>query len=263
MLDGSVTAAHLRTGVDDNLIRLHPRITYHLARVISADSRSMIAEIAADGSRELILESLKKLESKMPVTIEGLEWGWSANTNTLPEIGRALKQDHLASVNPGVGYVAFEPDKKTFLIRYILVLSLTIALFFSLALKFYLERSFVLDLTYVIMMIIWFFSLNEIPLDIRRYAAKIECNEENVKITYWIGKKKVAIDWQAIWGMESTSREFRLYHGEKTERFILNARNGRKETETMLKTIIERASLRFVQVGFQKAVYKRHDAPAE
>ncbi len=219
----------------------------------------MIAEIVTDGNKEMISTHLQTLEGRLPVAIESLDWGWGTNDDTAPEINQSLKQDPLAKLKPEVGQITFTPSKKTLLTRYILMLSLTVTLISLLIAKFYLERSFTLDMTYAIVFMVWLFSLNEVPLDLRRYIAKIECNQTNVEITSWIRKKAVNIDWQEIWGMEYSYSECRLYTHEGIVRFLLNTGITRKET--MLKTIIERSSLNFVETDFRKTVYKRYDAP--
>lgn len=262
LLDNSVAVDGLRTAIDDHLIRLHPRITYHLGRVISVDPQSVVVEIATDGNKELIVTHLKKIEEAMPVAIDRVAWGWSADEKA-SDHARYLKQDPLSDIKPDIGQVKYEMSKQTLVYRYVFMVAFTIALLTLLVTKFYMDRSLALDMTYTLVFVIWLFLLSEIPLDIRRYVEKIECGQTNLEITSWIRGKSVKMDWQEIWGMEYSYRECKLYSNKKTVRVLLNAGNVLKGKENMLKTIVERSSLNFVETNFVKTVYKRYDAPDE
>jgi hypothetical protein len=261
-LNNSVSVDDLRQVIDDVLIRLHPRITYQIGRVIWFDSHTMLAEIAAEGDKDLLALYLKRIEEKMPVEIESLAWGWREGEKVSNPV-RHLKQDPLANIEPDSGLAKYAMSKLKIVFRYILMVSLTIALITLLVTKFYLTRALVVDLTYALVFGIWLISLSEIPLDIRRYVDRIECDHTNLVISYWVRKNPIVLDWREIWGLEFSYRECKLYSNKKTVRVLLHAGNVLIRKENLLKTMIRRSSLNFVETNFVKTVYKRSDAPDE
>jgi hypothetical protein len=80
-------------------------------------------------------------------------------------------------------------------------------------------------------------------------------------VTYWFRKRVVRLCWEGIRGLDYTDSVCVIYSNENPARFLISEQSGCKEKMVILKTIVQGASLNYVEGDFRKVVYKRYDAP--
>lgn len=252
-LDDSVTVNKLRTAIEDILLHLHPRITYRLGLVSNISSNSFFAEIASDGEKALLEAYLHTIQDKLPVRVLRFGWGWIAKDAMDHSINQVPPQSD-------VNTQSFLPNTNVFPLRYILSISLIFALTLFLIVRFYLDQLLFLDNAYQFLFIFWLISLIEIPLDIRLYVQKIDCEQTELVVTYSFKKKTIRMSWETIEGLECRNMIYIIHRrNDSPLRFYIN--NGFKEKHAMLAAIIQGASLNEVEMGASKAVYKQYEAP--
>jgi hypothetical protein len=251
-LDDSVTADHLKTAIENILLRLHPRITYHLGLVSNTGSSSFFAEIASDGKKDLLEAHLHNIQDKLPVRVERLGWGW------ITKDAMNLSKDHAPQPSEAKAR-SFLLNANVFPLRYILSISLILALLLVLIARFYFDWSLFLDSAFQFLFTIWLFSTTEIPLDIRLYVQHIDCDLAELVVVYSFKKKTICMSWETIEGLEYQNMIYMIHRRDNIPiRFYMN--KGFKERHALLATITQRASLNEVESGIGKAVYKRYDA---
>ena len=240
-------------------------MTYTIGRVTSPEPQIILAEIATDVKRELAISHLKGIEEELPVVMESIGWGWIASTasvklpaTTSPDLNR----DPLVLMEAPNGPETFLLSKKVFWFRYLFWLSLTVILIFLLIGGGYFSHpSPVLAGIYLIVFLLWLYSMGEVSFDIRLYGEKIACGPIGLDVTYWFRRKAVRLLWKEIKEMEYTNSVCVINCQEGPVRFLISERSGCKEKMVILKTIVQRASLNYVEGDFRKSVYKRYEAP--
>jgi hypothetical protein len=252
-LDDSVTVNEIRIAIEDILLHLQPRITYRLGLVSNISSNSFLAEIASDGKKELLDAYLRTIQDKLPVRVGQFGWGWIAKEAIDYSINHAPQQPEVVDTR------SFLPNTNVFPLRYILSISLMFVLILFLIIRFYLDQLLFLDNAYQILFILWLILLIEIPLDIRLYVKKINCELTELVVMYSFKKKTIRMSWETIDGLERRDTIYIIYRrNDSPLRFYIN--NGFKEKHAMLTTITQKASLNEVETGVSKAVYKRYEA---
>lgn len=260
VLDGSVTEDNLKVAIEDILLRLHPRITYHLGQTSVSASGNAILEMASDGEKDFLESHLKGIEAKLPVTVEYLGWGWIVSDNVGLPANQSSRPPHLAAIEPATGTVSFMLSGKAFVLGYFWEIILTIILIFLLFARIYLKKLLAIDFIYYVVFMLWLLSLYETPLDIRPYAKKIDCDLTELTVTYWFKKEAVQVSWESIWSLEYKRNTWLIHHNkEKPIRFL--TRDKFKNKSILLKTIVQRASLNLVESGIGTSIYKRYEAP--
>ncbi|MGB7540193.1 MAG: hypothetical protein WBM17_16755 [Anaerolineales bacterium] len=257
---GGVADDDLKAAVEDTLQRLHPGLTYRVGRAGRTDPQSISVEIASEGKKEALLPHLKRIEPKLPVTLDRIDWGWdSGDASLAPSLIRNpdLPPDPLASTPAPVGPAVFPPAGKMFWLRYIGFLLLTLALGISFYFKFSNANSPVWDGVFLALYFFWLFSLNGIQLNPWRLARKIDCGETGIEVSYWFRGTPARLRWADIRGMDLTYTTCIIRGNSSPIKFAINENFGFKEKNVILKTIAERASLRFVE----GPIYRRAEAP--
>lgn len=249
-LDDSVTVEVLKRAIEDILLHLHPRITYHLGFISKSSPNSFLAEIASDGKKELLEAYLHTLQDKLPVRAQQFGWGWIVEDSPL----------HPTPQQSEVETRSFSPNINVFPLRYLLSISLLFALVLFLAIRFYFDQLRFLDSAYQILFIFWLVSLIEIPLDIRLYVQKIDCDQNELILKYSFKEKTIHMPWETIEGLERQNMMYIIRRRNNPPvRFYIN--NGFKEKDALLSMITQRASLHEVETGVSKVIYKQYGAP--
>jgi hypothetical protein len=252
VLDGSVTANGLRVAIENILLRLHPRITYHLGLISNFGPNYLLAEIASDGKKELLESYLNGIQDKLPVHVEQLGWGWIVKDAMELSKNQASRQS-------GVNAQSFLLNRHLFPLIYILSIGLIFVLILLLVARFYFAQSLFLDTAFQVVFIVWLFSTGEIPLDFRLYVQRIDCEPAELAITYSFKTRTVRVNWETIEGLEHRNMLYIIYRRDnKPVRFYVS--HGFKEKHAMLAAITQRASLNEVESGISKAVYRRYEA---
>lgn len=262
-LEPSVTVKELRDELEQVLLRLHPRVTYKLGQVYKNSYGKLIAEIAMDGQRSLLNETLKSKQWGTTIAFERLRWGWFSDNEDaalLVSVTGAIKADPLAGVAPIEGTGEYVLRKRLLHGRYIALMIATLAVILLLIANVINTRSPVLEGLYIAFFAIFMFTLNDTPIDIRVYAEKITLTERMLIVSFWLLKKPVSLEWEKIWGLDYTSPVCKvLSEGSKT-RFLLSERFGCQDKSIVLKTIADRANLMYVDGNFQNSIYRKPDA---
>ncbi len=242
------------------LLRLHPRITYKIGQVAPGVDGRMYAHIAVDGKRELLETALKTAQWKLPISFEGLTWGWMVDNEEvalLMESTSPLDTDPLAQVEAQAGTREFILNKKRFTFRYILLVLSTVVMLLLLIANGIRTHVPALEAVYLVFFAIWLFSLNETPFDYRVYTQKIVCDMDRLQVFYWLPRRVVSLEWTKITGMEYTEPVCTLLHDAGKLRFLVSERFGCREKPTVLKTIVDRSGLHYVEGNLTRLEYRR------
>ena len=122
---------HLRKEVDELLLKLHPRITYKMGQVFTSLDGHFLAEIAMEGKRQLLMETLKSNVWVAPVQFQGLSWGWTNENEGATSQASArspIEVDPLAMIVPLEGVREFHLSKRKLRGRYILLMLSTLVM---------------------------------------------------------------------------------------------------------------------------------------
>ncbi len=260
----AVAPEQVKAAVEDALLRLHPGITYRMGHAARIDPQTVFVEIGSEGKKEVLEPRLKSFESKLPVALDRIDWGWETGDSSLsPTLiqNPDLRADPLASVEAPGGMAVFPSDNKLVGLRYALFFLLTLALGTAVFFKASRERSLTWDGLFLGAYILWLFSLDGIPFDPRRLAGRIECGGSGLEVAFRFRKKPVRVRWEDLWGMDFTPYTCIIRSTPATIKFSIGEGSGFREKDTILKTISDRASLRFVEGGFRMPFYRRADAP--
>ena len=260
----AVTTEQVKAAVEDALMRLHPGITSRIGQAARIDPQTVSAEIASEGKKESLFPPLKRIESKLPVTLERIDWGWDSGESPLVSSlirNPDLAPDPLAKITAPAGPAVFPSDEKMFWLRYTGFFLLTLALGVSFYAKFFNDSSPVWDSLFLGLYFIWLFSLNGIPLDPRWMARRIECGKDGLEVSYRFRRAPVRMRWADIRGMDFTYTACIIQGNSSAIKIAINENSGFREKNVILKTIVERASLRFVEGRFWKPFYRRAEAP--
>ncbi len=263
LLDPTVTTLALKEELDSVLLRLHPRITYKLGRVYQESNGKLRAELAMDGKRELLDETSKAWVWKLPVRFDSLSWGWmmaNEDAGLYASATSSIDVDPLAGVEPIDGASEFLVSKRRLQGRYIALMISTLGLILLFIANAIDPHSLILEGIYLVWFAIFMFSLNDTPVDIRVYAEKIGIRQQKLEVSYWMRKDPASLEWDKIWGLEYVSPVCLIYSGDDKRRFLLSERFGCKEKDVVLKTIVHRAALSYVEGNVQKLIYRKPDA---
>jgi len=259
----SISATDLREEVDRVLLRLHPRITYKMGPLYRGVDGAMLANIAMDGKRQLLEEAFRSKVWSLPVRFEKLTWGWSTENEDallLISANAPLEADPLAGVEPLDGSLEITMSKRRMQGRYIALMLSTLALLLMLFVNFRYPRSTVWEGIYIVFFALFMFTLNDTPIDVRVYVDKITIRSEELEVSFWMLKKPACLPWEQIWGVDYTNPLCTLLTKENKLRFLLSKRFGCEQKDEVLKTIVERAGLSYVEGNFQILSYRKPDA---
>jgi len=249
--------------VEQVLLRLHPRITYKIGQVTESAAGLMLAQIMVDGKRELLVKALKSKQWNLPVHFEGLTWGWmmeNEDATFLASATTAINVDPLAGMEAVDETREFPLSKRRLWLRYISMIVFTmvwIALLIANALH---TNSPVLEGIYIVSFAIWLISLNETPFDLRVYANKIALGRTGLEVTYWYRKGAFHVDWQDIWGLDYSNSVCEVHNNGGRLRFLVSERFGCKEKKVVLKTIVRKSELHYVEGNSMVQMYRRAEA---
>jgi hypothetical protein len=260
---GEMDPATLRLAVEDALQPLHPRFTYRMGIAARKDPQTITVEIASEASQETLAPQWKLVERKLPVSLERISWGWDSGDSSLAS--RQIQNpdvpaDPFASVAAPAGPAVFLSKSHTPVLRCLLFGFLTVALGVALYEKFHNSASPEWDILLFLAYLPWFFSLGEIQFNPFRLARRIDCGDGGIEVQYWIGGKTTRADWKDVWGLDFTRSNCVLRTSGAPIHFSLSNNSGFEKEKVLLKTIVERAELRFVKGQFWSPFYRRADA---
>ena len=256
----SITPDVLREAVEQALLRLHPQITYKIRHVADNGDGTMRVEMVMDGKRDLLETIMLQKGWKLPVKLEEIGWGWIAGDWDTQTSTLTFEVDPLVAIQPLDGQHEFQLGNRRQWLRYIFLIISTLMMILLLAANGLHYDFPALQWIYIIGFALWLFYLNETPFDIRIYARKIICSQEGLKIDYWYMNQSVILGWKEIWGMDFSEPVCKVYTEGRMTRFLISERFGCKQQKPVLKTIVERARLNYVEGNFRNTSYRRYEA---
>ncbi len=262
-LDASVTAADLRGEVDQVLLRLHPRITYKMGEVFQWVDGKWLAMIAADGNRLLIDEVFTNRKWTLPVRFESLNWGWTVENEDVALLAASLTPldaNPLATVQPLDGSPEIRLRSWPTLGRYLSLIFFTLLMIALLIANAIHPSAPLLEGLYIVGFALWMFFLNETTFDFRVYARSFRLLADGLEVSYWLAHRPRKVAWSSISGMDYINPLCKVMSQDGTLRFLISERFGCKDRPAVLKTIVSRAGLRYVEGNFQKLVYRKPGA---
>jgi len=262
-IGSSFSTDDLRNEVGQVLLQLHPRITYKLGQVFQGADGKLLAEIAVDGKRELLEEALKSNVWKLPARYESLWWGWMVENEDATLLAAAtvsIDVDPLERMEPIEGEGEFPVNKWQLRGRYITLMVSTLVMILIFIANAIHTHSPLLEGIYLVSFGIFLFSLNDTPLDFRVYAEKISIKLQKLEVSYWMLNKPVSLEWDKIWGLDYVNPVCMVYSEIGKTRFLLSERFGCKDKSIVMKTIVKRANLNYVEGNFRRTEYRRYDA---
>jgi hypothetical protein len=259
----SVAPELLKAAVEDVLLHLHPGITFRMGRISRIDPQNVSVEIASEGKKEALFPPLSRINSKIPVALERIDWGWDSGESSLASSminNPDLSPDPLAKITAPAGPAVFSSDGRIFWLRYIGFFLLTLGLGISIYEKFSNDTSLLWDGLFLGFYTLWLFSLSGIRLDPRGLARKIDCREDGLEVTYRFRRTPARLRWADIQGMDFTYTACIILGNPSAIKIALNEYSGFKQKNVIQKIIVERASLRFVEGRFWRPYYRRAEA---
>lgn len=258
----SVPSDDLRNAVDDVLLRMHPKYTYRLGRCTASESGRLVVEIESEAKKENLSERFRKIEQTLPVVLESVAWGWAEDGGPELESSRGpldWGKDPLARIEPLPLPTAFLPTNQRLVFRFILFAILTLTLILSFLVRFVLGRILLMEMVWVAFYAVWLFTLPEIPFDLRPLLEKIECAPDELVLSFLFPSRTVRLPWESIRELTAGFSGCTLRGEGKPVRFFLRGKGGFREKNVILKTIVHRTSLRFVENNLVRSVYRRND----
>ena len=259
----TVTIDHLRDEVDHVLLRLHPRITYKMGQVYQGTEGKLLAQITVDGKRQLLQDAFSHHQWVLPVNFERLSWGWlqeDEDASLSFSVNKSIEVDPLKEVPSMVGEGEYLLSKGLLRGKYLALLVSTVILLVILIANVIYPKTPWLMVLYAVAFAIFMFALSDTPLDLRVYGQKLAIRSDGLEIRFWLLHKSAYIDWSSIWGLDYSNPVCELLSTHGKMRFLLSEQYGCKEQTALLKTMVTRAGLLYLEGNFRRLSYRKPDA---
>src|SRR3990172_503506 len=97
----TISADEIRAAVELIFLRASPPISFRMGAIVPISENRLVVEIASDASKGRLHELLKRLETKVGISVEQIGWGWIGSGGGIPpiseELAGHLRQDPLLS----------------------------------------------------------------------------------------------------------------------------------------------------------------------
>jgi hypothetical protein len=263
LLDRQLNAAQIKAAVESELLRAP--ITFRVGAIAPAEGDTVLVEIASDAKRADLARMLKGVESTRRLQLECVGWGWLITGATAKNtLGMATEYDPYASVQTQAEDTKeYACNIRRLAIRQavgcvFLLWFVAIPVMFILNV---LERRFLDAVMIVIYMGLLFSGASFNPWTLLAYASRIRCDQVGIEVKFWLRPSPRRHAWTEIEGLEigagASDHVYTIRSGQGFLRFSTEKLN---EEPTLIKTILERASLHFVEGIVGRATYRRFDA---
>ncbi len=250
-LDHSVAEMEIKSALDDLFRQTMPKVKYRLNRIHKMNSGIVLVEIASSANKDLLESRLKALDSRLPIRVEALGWGWVAGS----------KPHAVTEAIP----MTFQLGTIWDLVRYALLLIFTAAEIALPFLKPWIKnQKSLVDLTFFAIfaiLAIWMFLSNNTPLDFRLFAKQADCLPAELVLTYRFRMKPVHLKWEDICGLKIEGHNCILTTNQRKSRFYISSILKIHNMNRFIKTIAQQAALNEVNYEIGQELYKRYDAP--
>lgn len=253
-------ATQIKRSVEDALLR--QPITFRLGAIAPAEDNIVLVEIASDAKRADLARILKSVESTHGTQVESIHWGWLV-TGSAGKPGDPDADPYASAQAQAEETQEYIGQTKWIAIRQGIgcVFLLALVTYPVLILLHLLERRYwdIVALTIYMALILSGASFN--PRTLLAHVSRIRCDQGGIEIKYWLRPTPRRKAWSEIQVMETGTlglpRVCTLRTSGDSISFSLE---NLSERSRLIKTIIERASLHFVENAFGRIIYKRSDA---
>ncbi len=263
-LTGSALAFdNIKDEVERVLFRLHPRITYKMGQIYQAPGGTLLAQFMVDGKHQLLLDAFSRHDWALPVRFDGLSWGWLHDDEEASSIisgTKAFEVDPLRAVAPLAGQGEYTLIKGLLRGKYLTLMISTLALLLILIANAVYPKVPWLMVLYALAFAVFMFTLSDTPLDLRVYGQRLSFRPEGLEIKHWLLPKPTFLAWDNIWGLNYSNPVCELMGTHSKLRFLLSEQYGCQEQAMLLKTMVARAGLLYVEGNFRKLSYRKPDA---
>ncbi len=271
-LDAALTPEKIKAQVERDI--LHGRAAfYRLGKTSQIAPDKILLEIASKLKPAEVLQYFRGQEESFAVRIEQLRWGWPiTSAEKLPITG--MTSDRYATAQPQSTENASYTYSRWELVRYIAHLAVNIAaVIYILFTVFILLRGYSFQLSPItslvncLMVYMWgylFFGVRGFPIP---YVIYIRSTMDYLEIKYGFWGKPKRLAWSEINQLELPLQQVYLQpaivRAQHTAlRFPTGMERVNQET-TLLKTILQRATLVLAEDSGIKLIYRRSDSAAE
>jgi hypothetical protein len=274
LLDSQLNTAQIKAAVETELLRAP--ITFKVGAVALTEGNVALVEIASGEKRPALARRLKGLESKYPLQLECVGWGWPVSGAAIKSAGEAPSGEHdpcttmQAQVEDTREYalantrqfVAKQAIKLILLIGFVAIPVLA-----ALGVLNGVSAMGILNGVNCIMAAMYpalFFSgAFSILWTFPTWASCIRCDPTGIEVRYLLRSSPRRWTWAEIEELGMTTLAFNRAHIIRSRKISLKfSIEDFNEQPTLIKTILERASLNFVEgsIGAVSYTYKRFDA---
>jgi hypothetical protein len=272
--DDTLNIDRIKNEVERVLLRAHPHLTYKLGSVSSPNRGVFLVEIATDAKKQYLADVLKGVDSSTPFLLQQVGWGWLVSPLTYPEdlqkVGYFGKDPlKIEKSQPEATKVYMVRRKSLVKILALFLLFLSIILFFAIGFYLYsFNKQTFYDRYYLAFTALAYLGIILVmsgsPVFPWMYPLRIQCDPMGIEIKSIFRLTSRRLDWKEISGLELYPPNryiIQMNNHKRIIRFIDRHSLGSDYEMMLVKTIIERASLNFVEVNVGKVVYRKFDAP--
>jgi len=251
LLESQLSAAQIKAAIESELLRAP--ITFKVGAITPAEGDGVLVEIASDAKRADLARILQKVESTRHLQLECVGWGWLVTDTTIQEMTRSPGRDY----DPYATAQAQTEDVKEYAynVRSVLIEAIPGTIYWigwMILVGMYYRQSlvFTIGLSMLGGLLLYIFRVGRFFVS----TPRLRCDQHGLEIKYRLRRSPNHRAWAEIWGLDTP------YIGDAcTIRSSTSSKfstKGLNETPTLIKTIVERASLNFVE----SATYRRFDA---
>jgi len=251
LLDSQLSAAQVKTIIESELLRAP--ITFKVGAIAPAEGDIVLVEIASDAERADLARILQKIESTRRLQLECVGWGWLITDTTIQEMTRLPGREY----DPYAAVQAQTEDAKeyTYSIRSVLIEAIPGTIYWTgwmilVGMSYRQSLVFTIGLSTLGGLLLYVFRVGRFLVS----TPRLRCDQNGIEIKYRLRRSPNHQAWAEIWGVDVP------YIGDtctvRSSTSLKFSTKGLNEMPTLIKTIVERASLHFIE----SATYRRFDA---
>jgi hypothetical protein len=251
LLDRQLSTAQIKTAIENGLLRAP--ITFKVGAIAPAEGDIVLVEIASDAKRADLARILQKVESTHHLQFEYVGWGWLVTDTTIQEMTRLPGREY----DPYATAQAQTEDAKeyTYNIRPVLIEAIPGTVYWVgwmilVGILYRQSLVFVIGLPILGGLLLFVFRIGRALIS----APRLQCDQNGIEIKYRLRRSPRRQTWAEIWGLDTPYISDMCTIQSVTS--LKFPTKGLNEMPTLIKTIVERASLNFVE----GATYRRFDA---
>jgi hypothetical protein len=251
LLDSQLSAAQIKAAIESELLRAP--ITFKVGAIAPAEDGIVLVEIASDARRTDLVRLLKSIEPAHCLQLESVGWGWLITDTTIQEMTRLPGREY----DPYAAVQAQTEDVKeyTYSIRSVLIEATPGTIYWIgwmilVGILYRQSLVFAIGLSILGGLLLYVFRVGRFLVS----TPRLRCDQNGIEIKYRLRRSPNRQTWAEIWGLDTPYiRDMCTVRSGTSLKFPTK---GLNETPTLIKTIVERASLNFVE----GATYRRFDA---